>query len=130
MPSFGKASEERYKTLHPDLQKILTEAIKYCDFSITCGYRNKEDQEKAFNEHKSTKQWPNSNHNKLPSTAVDIAPWPIDWDNRDRFIFLTGIIYCIAEQMNIKIRSGSNWSRSWQFEKQKFNDLPHIELIL
>jgi peptidoglycan L-alanyl-D-glutamate endopeptidase CwlK len=87
-------------------------------------------QEQAFKNKTSTKHWPDSNHNVSPSNAVDICPWPIDWNNRDRFIFLAGVMFTIAKQLDIKIRWGGNWSMSWQFEKQKFNDLAHFELVL
>jgi len=129
MASFGRQSQKHRKTLHPDLQTVLDEAIKIYDFSITCGHRGKDAQNKAFADDKSTKQWPDSKHNKFPSDAVDLCPYPVDWENRDRFIFLIGIIYCIAKQKSIKIRSGGNWKGDWQFGKQKFDDLVHFELI-
>lgn len=129
MYSFGKLSTQKLETLHPDLQWILNEAIKIYDFAIICGHRNEEDQNKAFKEGNSRLKWPQSKHNQNPSIAVDIAPYPIDWENRDRFIFLAGIIYCISLQLGVEIRFGGNWSMSWQFEKQKFNDLVHFELV-
>lgn len=129
MYSFSKSSTRKLETLHPDLQLILIEAIKIIDFSVICGHRNKTNQNKAFTEGRSKLIYPNSKHNSLPSTAVDLAPYPIDWNNRDRFIFLAGIIYCISQQLGIEIRFGGNWSMSWQFEKQKFDDLVHFELV-
>ena len=42
---------------------------------IVCGHRNKEDQNKAFAEGKSKLKWPKGKHNKLPSQAVDAAPY-------------------------------------------------------
>lgn len=129
MPKFGKKSLEKYNTLDPDLQKILDEVIKIYDFTILCGYRDKADQEEAFNTGRSKKHFPHGKHNRLPSIAVDIAPWPIDWENRDRFIFLAGIIYSIAKRLGIRIRYGGNWSCSWQFEHQSFEDLGHFELL-
>jgi len=131
MYKFSRSSKKQYNTIHPLLQDILKEAIKYIDFTIICGHRNKENQNKAYKEHASTKQWPDSKHNQNPSIAVDIAPYPIDWENRDRFIFLAGIIYHIAQQQHTKIRFGGNWSTSWQFEEQKdiLDDLVHFELV-
>jgi hypothetical protein len=129
MYSFGKLSTQKLEMLHSDLQLILNEAIKVYDFSIICGHRNEAGQNTAFNEKKSKLRWPDSKHNSLPSIAVDIAPYPIDWNNRDRFIFLAGIIYCISQQLGIEIRFGGNWSMDWQFEKQKFDDLVHFELV-
>ena len=138
MASFGRASKKRYKTLHHKLQMILDEAIQVMDFTIVCGFRNKTAQEKAFNKGKSEKHWPDSKHNQNPSKAVDIAPWDpsmrrgrgdIDWNNRDRFILLAGIIKGIAHKWNIKIRWGGDWNSDTFMRDQKFHDMPHIELV-
>ena len=51
-------------------------------------------------------QYPNSKHNKLPSKAVDVAPYPIDWNDPDRFYHFAGYVRGIAEGMGIKIRWG------------------------
>jgi len=129
MASFGKVSKERLATLDPRLQEILVEAIKYYDFAILCGHRDERAQNTAYNTNKSKLKWDKSKHNKFPSKAFDIAPYPIDWEDLDRFYFLAGIIFMIAKQKNIKIRWGRNWSMSWQFENQKFDDYPHFELV-
>ena len=138
MASFGRASRKRYKTLHFQLQAIMDEAIQLMDFTIVCGFRNERDQEKAFNEGKSEKHWPNSKHNQEPSIAVDIAPWDqsmrrgrgdIDWNNRDRFILLAGIIKGIAHKLGIAIRWGGDWDSDTFMRDQKFHDMPHIELV-
>ncbi|KKK64530.1 hypothetical protein LCGC14_2983240 [marine sediment metagenome] len=130
MASFGRASKRRYETLHYLLQKILDRAIQVTDFSILCGYRNEQEQEEAFVKGNSKRHYPDSKHNQNPSIAVDLVPYPIDWENRDRFIFLAGVIFTIAQQLEIKIRFGGNWSMSLLFEKQKFDDLVHFELVL
>lgn len=120
MPSFGKASKSRLATLHPKIQSVLNEAIKYYNFSIVCGHRNEKDQNQAYDDRLSTKRWPNSRHNTLPSEAVDVAPYPIDWNNDEEFCFLAGLITGIAETMGIKLRWGGRW--------ESLNDLPHLEL--
>jgi len=138
MANFGKASRKRRETLHPKLQIILDETIKIFDFTIVYGYRNKEEQEKAFKEGKSKLNWPDSKHNKFPSDAVDVAPWDpslnngkggIDWENKERFILLWGIIKGIAYEKNIEIRWGGDWDNDTFMKDQKFIDMPHIELV-
>lgn len=138
MYTFGKASRKRYETLHPKLKAIMDEAIQVMDFTIVCGFRNKRAQEKAFNDGVSTKHWPDSKHNQNPSIAVDIAPWDptmrrgrgdIDWNNRDRFILLAGIIKGIAHKLGIAIRWGGDFDNDTFMRDQKFIDMPHIELV-
>lgn len=130
MPVFSKKSLERLKDAHPDLQKILNEAIKHYDFTILCTFRDKEEQDKAFKSGASKLPWPKSKHNKRPSLAVDIAPYPLDYKHHARFYYLAGLIKGIASQMNIRIRWGGDWDNDNDFTDNKFNDLPHFELII
>ena len=120
MAKFSTKSMERLKELNTDLQAILLEAIKITDFTILCGYRGEEEQEKAFKEGKSKARFGQSKHNFKPSLAVDIAPYPIDWQDLKRFAFMAGVVFAIAEQKNIKIDWGGNWT--------SFKDYPHFEL--
>lgn len=130
MPQLGKSSAEKLATCHPDLQKIFNEAIKYIDFTITCGHRGKEEQDEAFRTSKSKVQWPNGMHNKLPSLAVDAVPFPIDWNDHRRIYMFVGFIRAIAAQMGIKIRCGADWDGDFEVKDQNFHDLPHFELVL
>lgn len=128
MPSFGKESLKHLATLDPKLQRLLNEAIKYVDFTITCGFRNEVDQHKAFVEGKSKLDWPNGQHNKNPSRAVDIAPYPIDWNDGEAFTLLAGIILGISYTMGIPIRVGIDWDSDLVVKEHSFKDRPHIEL--
>lgn len=132
MPVFGKASATRKATLHADLQEVMDEAIKYFDFSIVCGHRDKTAQNIAYREGKSKVKWPNSKHNTSPSLAVDIAPWregSIQWSDERALRYLAGIVVAIGKMRNINIRWGGNWDMDDNFHDQSFYDLYHFELI-
>lgn len=128
MPSFGVESKRHLATLDPQLQRLMNEAIKYIDFSITCGFRNQVDQHKAFVEGKSKLDWPNGEHNKNPSRAVDVAPYPIDWNDAEAFTFLAGIIKGLSFAMNIPITCGIDWDGDLVVKEHSFKDRPHIQL--
>lgn len=130
MPSFGKRSKEKLATLHPDLQKILNIAIKYVDFTILEGHREKEIQDMYYEQGKSKVQFPNSKHNSSPSEAVDVAPYPIDWEDHDRFRALAFFIKGIGASNGITLRLGADWDGDFTAKDQTFHDLPHIELKL
>ena len=134
MPRFGRTSTNRLYTCHLDLIKLCKVAIKVMDFSVVCGYRSEEQQDLAFAEGNSTKEWPNSNHNNDPSTGIDLAPYPIDWDNRPkalaRFYLLGGVMMTAAFDLGIDIRAGWDWDSDWNIDDQTFDDLGHYELIL
>ena len=128
MPSFGRRSRERLATCRPDLQRVLNRAIEVYDFTILDGHRTEERQREVFERGMSKVQWPNSKHNSLPSLAVDIAPWPIDWRDLNRFYFLAGVVHSAAADEGVTLRWGGDWDRDYKFDDQKFNDLPHFEL--
>ena len=121
MYKYGKKSLEKLATCHEDLQIIANELIKVMDVTILCGERGEEEQNKAYNEGKSKLQYPKSKHNKSPSIAIDLAPYPIDFENLDRFHRMNGIIEGIAICKGIKVRMGRDFS---------FGDHVHTELVL
>jgi hypothetical protein len=75
MPNLSNSSKEKLDTCDPQLIKLVNEAIKYFDFTVICGHRNKEDQDKAVAAGNSKTPWPTSPHNSLPSRAVDLYPY-------------------------------------------------------
>lgn len=120
MPNFSKKSLARLNSAHPDLQRLFNEVIKHIDCTILCGHRGKEEQNEAFRTGKSKAKWPESKHNTVPSLAVDVVPWPLDWSDTVRFKSLAAFVLATAEKMGIKIRWGGNFSN--------IVDLPHFEL--
>ncbi len=133
MPNFGKKSSDNLNGCHPLLRQLFQMVVKKEDCAVTCGIRDKEAQEKAFNEGKSSKQWPDSKHNiKIEgelSTAVDVPPYPIDWNDLPRFYMFVGYVKAVADMMDIKIRCGADWDMDGWTDDQKFHDLPHFELV-
>lgn len=117
---FGKSSKKRLATLHPDLQKVLNEVIKIYNISIICGHRKERAQNFAYKNNKSTKKWPDSRHNSLPSEAVDLAPWPICWDDVEEFFYMAGIVMVVAKSLGIELE----WGGRWRHPK----DCPHFQL--
>ena len=127
MPSFGKQSINNRNTLHPLLRDILDEAILEYDFSIICGYRDREEQTAAFKSGNSKAEWPLSNHNSWLSLAVDVAPYyknrpHIRWKEHNEFFYLAGLIMAIAKAKGIKIRWGGRFKSI--FDPAHFEILP------
>ena len=129
MSSFGAKSLERLATCDPRLQELLKVAITHVDFTVLCGHRTEVEQNEAFAQKHSTVRWPNSKHNSLPAIAVDVAPFPIDWNDTARFARLAGYIERIADEKGIAIRWGGDWNGNWRTLDERFIDMPHIELV-
>lgn len=120
MATFGKQSIENKLTCHLDLQAILDEAIKHYDFKIICGHRGEDEQNQAYRMGRSKVRWPNSKHNSIPSKAADCAPYPIDWEDLERFNEMAIHIKTAADKLGAEIRWGGDW---------KMKDYPHVELV-
>lgn len=131
---FGRKSKSRLKSLHPDLKFVLEEAIQIVDFSVIETWRSKERQNFLRDCGKSKLKWPRSKHNTKDDKpnlvrAVDVVPYPIDWNDRERFILLAGIIMGIADYNNIELRWGGAWKGLGHMASNNFDDLPHFELL-
>ena len=129
MPRFGRTSKKRLLTCDEDLQDLFNEVIKYVDCSILEGHRDEESQNKYFKDGKTKVKYPHGRHNSIPSRAVDVVPYPVDWDDRERFHLFAGFVLGIAQSMEINIRWGGDWNKNWEVDDNQFDDFPHFELI-
>lgn len=123
----GTVSERRLATCHPKIQRLIREVdrrlsartMQKFDLTVVCGHRGQVEQEQAFRDGNSDKHWPDSRHNTMPSTAVDVGIYPLDWNDRELFMFLIGYILAVSEDMGIEIEVGALWKK---------RDRPHIQL--
>lgn len=137
---YGKTSRERLNTCHIDLQIIFEHVLPEWDHSVLCGERSKEDQMMAYNLKKSKLKYPDSKHNitkkRSKSMAADVAPYPIDWDDRERFVgfgcYVLGVadVLLKAGVVSHRLRWGGDWGHSdRELTPQSFDDLVHFELV-
>lgn len=136
----GERSKQRLATCHPILQEVVEVAARNFpgDFTVLCGERTREEQEKAVAAGFSKVGWPGSKHNRrhidhLGVRAVDLAPWHADkpnirWDRPGEFKFLAGWVMAVAAERDIKMRWGGDWDMDGDQFDQRFIDLPHFEL--
>ena len=129
MPRFGKKSKEQLATCDERLIKIFNEVIKTVDCSVLEGHRSEDRQNALYEEGKTKVKHPQGRHNKFPSRAADVVPYPIDWDDRERFHLFAGFVLGTAKQMGIELRWGGDWNINWFVDDNKFDDFPHFELI-
>jgi peptidoglycan L-alanyl-D-glutamate endopeptidase CwlK len=118
--ALGQRSKDRLKGVHPDLVKVIEEAIKESplDFSISEGLRTKERQKVLFDAGKS--QTMNSRH--ITGNAVDIAvirEGEVTWDFK-YYQLVAEHIKKVAKELKIDIVWGGDWT--------SLRDGPHFEL--
>jgi peptidoglycan L-alanyl-D-glutamate endopeptidase CwlK len=131
MPRFSKQSLDRLATCHPDLQRLLHEVIKEFDVIVLCGHRSVAEQSRLYAQGRTAPGKKVTNidgvrikgrHNYKPALAVDLAPYPLDWSDTERFREMGSKVKEVAARLEIPATWGGDWKR--------FKDLPHFELPL
>ena len=61
--------------------------------------------------------------------AIDLAPYPIDWQDLRGFSVLAGVVLAAARAERVWIRWGGDWDGDGTFTDQTFHDLPHFEVM-
>ncbi len=126
MPRFSTKSLDRLAECGMPLQRLMVRAIAKTDFSVLCGYRGKIEQDAAYKKGTSKLKFPNSKHNKTPSQAIDIAPYPLDWKDINSFIELSKIIKETWDEMPDEEKEG--WKLEWGGDWPSFKDYPHYQI--
>ena len=124
MYKFGKKSKERLRGVHPKLVNVLNELIKIMDVTIIEGLRSEERQKELLEQGKTKTKF--SKH--IKGKAVDLAPYPIDWEDRERCHYMGGMIRGIGKQLNTDLRWGGDWYSDGEIKDNSFDDLVHVEI--
>jgi len=124
MPRFGKRSKQRLKGVDTKLVNVLNELVKIMDVTIIEGLRSQERQDELVAKGASKTRY--SKH--IQGKAVDLAPYPIDWEDRERFHYMGGMVRGIGQQLNVNIRWGGDWDSDGEIKDNSFDDLVHVEI--
>lgn len=132
MPEFSKKSLERLSGVHPDLQTIMHYVVKDFDIKVISGLRTQEEQQALYAQGRSapgdivthldglTRR---SKHQT--GLAVDVAPYPIDWEDHERFRNMGWYILGVARMLKQygAVDHDIKWGGTWQWK-----DYPHFEI--
>ena len=129
MPGFSEKSLGKLATCHPLLQRVFYEVVLNFDCTVLEGHRNEVRQNQMVDEGKSQVLWPNGKHNTVPSCAVDVTPYPIVWDDRERQTLFAGYVLATAKAMSVELRWGGDWDRDTEVRDNSFDDLVHFEIV-
>jgi len=137
LPSFGQQSRDRLATVHPDLRRLFERVVLTWDCTVVSARRTHDEQRELVLSGNS--QTMESKH--LPQAdgwahAIDVVPWPVAWDDLERFAAFGGYVLGTAADLSIAIR----WGRAWNYPKlttnidqayrdARFKDYPHFELV-
>ena len=127
---FSKNSKKNLSTCHYKLQVLFLWVLREMDCTIICGHRGKNAQDVAYKAKASHVIFPFSNHNKVPSLAVDVMPYPIEWENKERNAYFAGLVVAYAKWLGIGVRWGHDWNMDHVPDKRGFVDIPHYEIVI
>lgn len=128
MREFSDAEEAKLVSCDEKLQLLVRTVNGEFPLVVVYGHRGEVEQEKAVKNGFSKVHFPNSKHNSLPSEAVDLAPHPLNWNDRERFIEMYSKVMEVAGRLGIKIRAGADFNEDGDLKNDRFIDLPHFEL--
>lgn len=138
MFKLGPASRKKLEGLHPNLVAVVTRAIQLTtqDFSVTCGVRTLAEQKELYAQGRTKPgqivTWTlKSRH--LPAAdglgrAVDLAPYPIDWNDLSKFDAIAKAMFDASKELGIPIRWGADWDQDGKPRERGETDSPHFEL--
>lgn len=64
----------------------------------------------------------------MTGDAVDLAPYPIDWNDLKRFDQVAEAMFKAAKELNVPIRWGADWDNDGIFREKGETDSPHFEI--
>ncbi len=136
MPRFGKRSKSRLKGVNSDLVRVLNEVVKSYDITILEGVRSRDRQQELYADKKSKLDGVYKKSNHQLGKAVDIAPYPVDFEDTKGFMYLGGLMMATARYLGVQLRWGADWNMDQRFsgrgkradKSQTFDDLVHFEV--
>lgn len=136
----GARSLERLKGVHPDLVRVIKHAIAISsqDFSVLEGVRSLARQKELYAKGRTAPgpkvTWTmNSKHRKQADGfghAVDLVPFPLDWNTTSKFNAIADAVFRAAEAEGVAIRWGADWDRDGKPRERGESDSPHFEVVV
>lgn len=140
---FSKLSLSRLVGVSPKIESVVKRALELSeiDFMVVEGVRTKEQCYINYGKGRTASQCQAKNvpikyaqpnlpkvtwlNNPLASQhvsgkAVDLVPFPVDWNDLSKFRVIANVMKAAAKELNIKISWGGDWETS--------KDYPHFEL--
>jgi peptidoglycan LD-endopeptidase CwlK len=126
--TLNDTSLHKLATCDDRLQALVTAVAARIPCVVLEGHRGQQAQDAAYAAGKTKLRWPHGNHNATPSRAVDLAPAPVDWNDRERFTLFAGFVLGTAAAQGVSLRWGGDWNGNFNVADNSFDDLVHFEL--
>lgn len=135
----GATSRARLMGVHPDLVRVVERAIKLSsvDFSVLEGLRSYARQKQLYDQGRTTPgnvvTWTMNSKHRMQGDgyghAVDLVPYPLDWNDLKKFDAIAFAMLRAAQVENVRIRWGADWDGDGKPRERGESDSPHFELV-
>lgn len=152
--NLGSRSKAKLEGVHPKLVKVVELAITLTkqDFMVLEGARSQNRQWELYAQGRTIGEmravgapmsvlaqpampkvtWvTKSNHMPKPDGfghAVDLVPYPVDWNDLDKFTAIKNAMFEAARRLDTKLRWGADWDCDGKPREKGETDNPHFEL--
>lgn len=132
MRKWSNRSQRILEELDVDLRWLCNTILyEVADISLICGHRGPEEQNAAYASGNSKLKWPEGKHNKYPSIAVDLQPYPLP-ERKEKLwaalAYIAGRAIEIGKRRGLVVRWGGDWDMDGDLTDQNFDDLYHFEI--
>jgi peptidoglycan LD-endopeptidase CwlK len=137
--ALGAGSRAKLRGVSPDLVRVVERAIALStqDFAVLEGVRTPERQAELYAQGRTAPgpvvTWTlKSRHFAGPDGyghAVDLVPWPVDWNTPAKFDAIAQAMFAAADELGVTIRWGADWDMDGQPRERGESDSPHFELV-
>ena len=120
----------RLEGVHPLAVDWALRVVRIMDCSVVYGVRSMTEQRHMVSIGAS--QTMDSKHliqSDGYGHAIDLAPYPIDFKDLDRFWMLGGVGIAVAHDMGIPMTWGRDWDSDFDFYDQEFMDFLHWQIM-
>lgn len=145
MYKLGSKSIKKLSGVHPDLVKVVKEAIttSEVDFGVVFGVRTAAEQHELYLKGRTKpgsivtyKDGYKNKSNHQPKEdgygySVDLAVWTgvtYDWNDIPKYRLVAKAMLDAAKKLGIKIRWGADWDMDGSTSDERFLDWGHFEL--
>lgn len=155
MPQFGSQSTARLQGVHPRFIAVLRRAIEISplDWMILEGVRSNARQHQLYGQGRSQAELKAKGVNPILSKpempkvtwtltsnhfvqkdgfgrAVDVVPYPVDWNTSSKFDAIAASIFKAADELGEEVRWGADWDQDGNPRERGETDSPHFEIVL
>ena len=136
--SLGPKSLAKLDGVHPDMVRVVKRAIAITrqDFMVLEGVRTPARQAELYDQGRTKPgnkvTWTlTSRHFRQADGyghAVDLCPFPVDWNTASKFDAIADAMEAAADQLGVNIRWGADWDGDGKRREARESDSPHFEL--